>query len=104
MTSRGLRDYDHARLKAFTDVQAMGRTKLADGSYSLKQWQASVDQSNGADLSVILYTSGTTGRPKGVMLTFENLIQSVYNGNLFDNIGPDEEVIAYLPLAWVGDH
>ena len=38
------------------------------------------------------------------MLTFDNLIISVRNGNLFDNIGADEEVIAYLPLAWVGDH
>jgi long-chain acyl-CoA synthetase len=52
----------------------------------------------------MLYTSGTTGRPKGVMLTFDNLIVSAVNGNRFDNLGRDEEVIAYLPLAWVGDH
>jgi long-chain acyl-CoA synthetase len=101
---RGLRDYDHARLKSFADVQKLGREKLARDPDALKAWQASVDSAKGADLSVILYTSGTTGRPKGVMLTFENLIVSVHNGNLFDNIGADEEVIAYLPLAWVGDH
>ncbi len=52
----------------------------------------------------MLYTSGTTGRPKGVMLTFDNVIISAENGNLFDRLGPDEQVIAYLPLAWVGDH
>jgi long-chain acyl-CoA synthetase len=52
----------------------------------------------------MLYTSGTTGRPKGVMLTFDNLIVSAINGNTFDNLGANEEVIAYLPLAWVGDH
>jgi long-chain acyl-CoA synthetase len=101
---RGLRDYDHARLKSFADVQKLGREKLARDPDALKAWQASVDSAKGADLSVILYTSGTTGRPKGVMLTFENLIVSVHNGNLFDKIGADEEVIAYLPLAWVGDH
>ena len=38
------------------------------------------------------------------MLTFDNLIVSAHNGNLFDQLGADEEVIAYLPLAWVGDH
>jgi long-chain acyl-CoA synthetase len=101
---RGLRDYDHARLRSFADVQKLGRDKIARDPDTPKAWQASVDGAKGSDLSVILYTSGTTGRPKGVMLTFDNLVVSVHNGNLFDKIDADEEVIAYLPLAWVGDH
>jgi long-chain acyl-CoA synthetase len=101
---RGMRDYDHARLKWFVDVQAIGRKLLTDDAQAGARWLASLEQGKAPDLSVILYTSGTTGRPKGVMLTFENLIVSVHNGNLFDRIGKDEEVIAYLPLAWVGDH
>lgn len=101
---RGLKDYDHARLIAFEDVQRLGRKKLAGDAGCLRQWEAAVAAGKGGDLSIILYTSGTTGRPKGVMLTYENAIVSARNANAFDNLGRDEEVIAYLPLAWIGDH
>ena len=102
--TRGLRDYDHRRLKWITDVQKLGRDRLCDGAGGLQRWEAAVAAGRGEDLAVMLYTSGTTGRPKGVMLTFDNLVVSAINGNRFDSLGPDEEVVAYLPLAWVGDH
>ncbi len=101
---RGLRDYDHTHLHWITDVQKRGRAKLESDPAAATSWQSSVDLTKGSDLAVLLYTSGTTGRPKGVMLTFDNLIISARNGNLFDHLGSGEEVIAYLPLAWVGDH
>ena len=101
---RGLREYDHSRLKWISDVQALGRDNLASDPDCLQRWEGSVAAGKGSDLAVMLYTSGTTGQPKGVMLTFDNMIVSAVNGNLFDKLGPDEQVIAYLPLAWVGDH
>jgi long-chain acyl-CoA synthetase len=101
---RGLKDYDHGRLIAFADVQRIGRKKLASDAGCLRHWEAGVAKGKGSDLSVILYTSGTTGRSKGVMLTHANTIVSARNANAFDRLGPDEEVIAYLPLAWVGDY
>ena len=101
---RGLRDYDRQRLKWITDVQKLGRDSLSADAGGLRRWEAAVAAGKGEDLAVMLYTSGTTGRPKGVMLTFENLIVSAINGNRFDSLGASEEVVAYLPLAWVGDH
>jgi long-chain acyl-CoA synthetase len=101
---RGLRDYDRQRLKWITDVQKLGRDSLSADAGGLQRWETAAAAGKGEDLAVMLYTSGTTGRPKGVMLTFENLIVSAVNGNRFDSLGADEEVVAYLPLAWVGDH
>jgi long-chain acyl-CoA synthetase len=101
---RGLKDYDHGRLIAFTDVQDNGRKKLASDPECLRRWEAGIAAGKGSDLSIILYTSGTTGRSKGVMLTYENTIISARNANTFDHLDHKEEVIAYLPLAWVGDY
>ena len=101
---RGLRDYDHTRLKSIDDVVKLGSDRLGRDPQCLQWWERAVAAGAGSDLAVMLYTSGTTGRPKGVMLTFDNLVISAINGNRFDSLGCDEEVVAYLPLAWVGDH
>ena len=100
---RGMRDYDHTRLKSFEDVQALGHA-AGKSKYLGDAWERKIAETKGADVAVILYTSGTTGNPKGVMLSFDNVMISSRNANQFDRLTDREEVIAYLPMAWVGDH
>lgn len=98
---RGLGDYDEPFLTSFKEVQTMGHDPSDD---EMGAWLAGIDSGKGEDLSVMLYTSGTTGKPKGVMLSYDNMVISSRNANLFDQFDETEEIIAYLPLAWVGDH
>lgn len=101
---RGLAGYDHAKLHWIETVIANGRKLLAEDAGAATRLQASIDAGKSEDLAIILYTSGTTGRPKGVMLTYDNVITSAKIGVDFDKLDETDSVIAYLPIAWVGDH
>jgi long-chain acyl-CoA synthetase len=97
---RGLRKYDHSRLHEFSHVQEQGHAARDEFTPELEKRRAKLDMSS---TCVMLYTSGTTGKPKGVVLSNRNIIESAHNSSDFDKLGPDEEILAYLPMAWVGD-
>ncbi len=101
---KGLRTYDHTRLTSIDDAVAQGRRLLDTLPELGAKLDASLAAGKGSDLSIIMYTSGTTGRPKGVMLTFDNVRRAGEIGSAFDKLDETDEIIAYLPIAWVGDH
>ena len=98
---RGLQNYKKDWLISFTDVQEMGRRF---GKENPDYFMDSVNQIKPDDMSIIGYTSGTTGNPKGVMIT-HRMIADCSRGFLqWDNLDDKENVMAYLPMAWIGDH
>lgn len=101
---RGLRDYDHARLTPIEQVIADGQAAFAADPSLAAKVDALIDQGEGADTSIILYTSGTTGASKGVMLSAKGCIDAATDTAKFDKLTEKDVALAYLPLAWVGDH
>ena len=96
---RGLRNYDG--IVSLDRLQEVGREfdRENPGFYESEVARGSPD-----DVSIMLYTSGTTGKPKGVRQTHRAFIVSAQGGCGFDNLGPQDSVLSYLPMAWVGDH
>src|SRR6195256_4703175 len=101
---RGLRDYDHSRLIAIHDVIEDGGAALAANAALGGQIDEIIRQGEGSDISIILYTSGTTGASKGVMLSARGCIDAATDTVRFDRLTDNDVALAYLPLAWVGDH
>ena len=99
--ARGLRDYKDEFLSSFDAVQEQGRAYAAAHP---DFYDTEIARSSGGDTAIMLYTSGTTGRPKGVVLSFDNVLQTAKNSAQFEGLTADEEVLAYLPMAWVGDN
>ena len=98
---RGLRNYREANLYSFEQVQQDGR---AFDRENPDFFDGEVAKGKGSDVALIAYTSGTTGKPKGVILSHNNLVNSARLAVEMEGLTEAEEVLAYLPLAWVGDY
>lgn len=98
---RGMRHYSQPFLHDLEAVLAEGRgLNQAQPDFIEKE----IAQGKPDDVSVILYTSGTTGKPKGVCQTHNAFISAGRGGCQFDGMTDQEEILSYLPMAWVGDH
>jgi len=85
---RGLRNYTQPGLISFEELQKRGREWNAAHP---EFFQQEVAKGNATDIAALFYTSGTTGSPKGVVLTHEAMIASGRAYSDFENIGADED-------------
>jgi len=96
----GMRKYEKSALFNYRELQQTGRDREPELQTELDKRLGN----QGPDTTcVMLYTSGTTGRPKGVVLSNRNIIETAKGTCEFDHLVADDSVLAYLPMAWVGD-
>jgi long-chain acyl-CoA synthetase len=98
---RGLRKYDTPGLQSLDALVEAGRAHAATHPAF---FDAQVALGQPGDVASMFFTSGTTGNPKGVVHTHFTLIDRAQAGAKFDKLGPNEEVLAYLPPAWIGQN
>ena len=98
---RGMRAYSEPFLLSLDELEEQGE-KFALGHPTY--FEDEMARGTADDAAIICYTSGTTGLPKGAILSHRNLIVTAENAAAFDGVGSDEEILSYLPMAWVGDH
>ena len=98
---RGLRNYKQPQLMSYDRLREIGREfDRRDPGF----FERAVSEVRPEDVCVMLYTSGTTGKPKGVCHTHAGFIAAARGDVEFDGFNASDEVLSYLPMAWVGDH
>ena len=98
---RGLRNYAEPGLASLDALIEAGAAHVA----KYPQWfRAEVAKATPDDVAAMFFTSGTTGNPKGVVHTHSTLLDRASAGAEFDKLTSSEEVLAYLPPAWIGQN
>ncbi len=98
---RGLRNYDEPGVEPLDALVARGEAHAARHPTFFDD---EVAKTRPDDVGAMFFTSGTTGDPKGVVHTHRTLLDRAAAGGRFDKLGPKDEVLAYLPLAWIGQN
>jgi long-chain acyl-CoA synthetase len=95
-----MRNYENESLLFFQDVQLLGK-KFEEENPGY--FESELSKGRYEDIAILSYTSGTTGNPKGTMLSFENMYEMAKNLSEFDPLTENDEYLSFLPLAWIGE-
>ena len=98
--TRGMFHYKDDKLRSFEALVALGREF---GQLNKGYVEAEIARGAPGDVAMLSYTSGTTGRPKGAMLSHANLFASASSFLARTDLRPEDDWLAYLPMAWIGD-
>ena len=97
---RGLSGYRYEWLTSYQQVQETGRKF---GAEHPDHFEVEIGKGKAEDIAIISYTSGTTGNPKGAMISHGNAIAVAEAFRKEARLGPEDTSLAYLPMAWAGD-
>jgi long-chain acyl-CoA synthetase len=97
---RGLAHYDVGLLKSYDEVRELGR---AGAKEQPRRFEDEIARCRPDDVALIAYTSGTTGQPKGVMLSHANMIETSLVFIRNEDVRRSDDFLSYLPMAWVGE-
>ncbi len=99
--ARGLRHYQQPGLQSYEALRAGGQQVLKQQPTVIED---EIEKGRATDIGAMFYTSGTTGNAKGVVLGYDNLIAAGRAGAEMEALSSNEEVLAYLPMAWIGQN
>ena len=97
---RGLSAYEQPILKSFAEVEALGR---GFAERNPGYFERELDAGRASDVAAIAYTSGTTGRSKGALLSHANMIATSEIFQRIEHLARGDNWLCYLPMGWVGD-
>jgi len=96
---RGMRHYEQKQVQSYEQFLELGRKNAG-----ALRFDEEIDRGRGADPAAMFFTSGTTGQPKGVVLSHASLIDRARTAAELEGLTPDDVAVAYLPPAWIGQN